>query len=410
MSIIAAGMISLMTLTAGLPQVMWMGEPIDAQSAVSHAMGGTGFMDPSALGFLENPSLMLLADRGLQVELTAGTDFYVEKRTRLVYDSFESSIGESEIAFNKETGFFPGGAAVAICGYDGLPSSLALAAGYRVPSVFSYSYDRILRDAAYVETGREMLDVSGQMNEFDLSLAFMPSDKLALGFTGGYVTGTRDVTWEVDYVDTSIDGTLASRSESMSGVVTRGSLTFRPDRRVYLSASLEYPMSLSVSPESTGDPVEWNTLSDSDYDLDMPMTVRIGSIYIPGNRLRSRVLGEFHWSNQGSLEFQDVSLGLDNSWGMNLGVENKLPGGPTARFGFSYDRSPISAELDRMSFTAGLGFNLGQWDLDLGGSFSPDRWRQTGVTGLPSFVSGDSLTVEETDTRVMVSLSRTFQF
>jgi hypothetical protein len=62
-----------------------------------------------------------------------------------------------------------------------------------------------------------------------------------------------------------------------------------------------------------------------------------------------------------------------------------------------------------MGFSAGLGFSAGDWNLDLGGSFSPDRWLQTEVTGLPSFVTGDSLTVEETDTRVMFSISRAFR-
>ena len=61
-----------------------------------------------------------------------------------------------------------------------------------------------------------------------------------------------------------------------------------------------------------------------------------------------------------------------------------------------------------MNFTAGLGFCIGEWNLDLGASFSPDRWRETEISGLPSFVPGDSLTVEETDTRVMFSISRVF--
>ncbi|OPL19998.1 MAG: hypothetical protein AVO35_00640 [Candidatus Aegiribacteria sp. MLS_C] len=408
MSIIAAGMISLMTLTAGLPDVMWLGEPTGSQSAVSHAMGGSGFTHVSPLGVLENPSLMGLAGDGLLVEFSAGADLLVEKRTRRVYDSFESSIGESEIAFNKEIGFFPAGAAVVLRGQEWLPSSLSLAAGYRVPSTFDYGYGRIVRDASYVKTGEEMLDISGRMNEFDMAVAFSPSEALTFGFAGGYLTGSRDVEWDVSWVDPSQEGTVAMRKESMSCVVTRGSLLFVPYRRVFITAGVDYPLSLSVSPENSGDPVDWNTLSDQDYDLDMPMTVRLGAIYMPGNLLRSRVTGEFNWSSEGSLEFQDISLGLDNSWGVTFGVENSLPGGPTARFGFSYRRSPIAAALDRMTFSTGLGFSAGDWNLDVSGSFSPDRWAQTQVSGLPSFVTGDSLTVEETETRLMFSVSRAF--
>ena len=406
MSIIAAGILSF--LIAGLPEVMWLGNPVGSASAVSCGMGGSGFMDVSALGILVNPSLLGISEDGLQIEFTAGMDFFVEKRTRRVYDQFESSIGESEIAFNKGIDFFPGGVALAIRGSGGLPESLAFAAGWRVPAFYGYSYERTMRNSAYVITGDERLDVSGILNEFTLAVSFIPSDVFSFGLAGGYVTGERDVTWEVTHVDPSLDSTLSHRSESVSGIVTRGSILFSPDDRVFISAGLEYPMPLSISPRTDGDSVTWNVLSETDYDLDMPMTVRLGSTYIPGNSLRSRFIGEFFWSSDGSLEFEGENLGLDNSWGVSAGVENSLPGGTVARFGFGYRRSCISSDLDRMNFTTGLGFCFGEWNLDLGASFSPDRWSQTQITGLPSFVSGDSLTIEETDTKVMLSISRVF--
>ncbi|MEN8209283.1 MAG: hypothetical protein ABFR50_08530 [Candidatus Fermentibacteria bacterium] len=406
MSIITAGILSF--LIAGLPEVMWLGNPAGSASAVSCGMGGSGFMEVSALGILVNPALLGISDHGLQVELAAGMDLFVEKRTRRVYDQFESSIGESEIAFNKGIGFFPGGAALAVRGFRGLPESLAFAAGWRVPAFYGYSYERTLRDAAYVITGDEKLDVSGILSEFTMAVSFSPSDVFSFGLAGGYITGSRDVTWEVTHVDPTLDSTLSNRSESISGMVTRGSILFSPDERVFVSAAFEYPMPLSVSPLSDGDSVTWNVLSDTDYDLDMPMTVRLGSIYIPGNSLRSRFTGEFFWSPDGSLEFEGENLGLKNSWAVNAGVENTLPGGPVARFGFGYRRSRIASSLDRMNFTTGLGFSIGEWNLDLGASFSPDRWRQTEITGLPSFVPGDSLTIEETDTKVMFSISRVF--
>ena len=408
MSIIAAGIVSLLTVTAGLPEVMWMGEPSVSGSAASMGMGQCGFMDDSPLGFLNNPSLLGFSKDGLQVELSAGMDLFSEKRTRLVYDTFESSIGESEVAYNRDLGFFPGGAAVSVRGAGGLPSSLAFAAGWRVPALFEYNYDRILRDAAYVKTGEEMLDVSGMQNSFHAAVAFMPSDVFTFGLAGSYVTGSRNVDWRVSYVDPSLDSVWSRREEDISGLSATGSITYAAHDRVLVSGAVEYPMTLSVSPTMEGDPVSWSTLSNDDYDLDRPMKVRLGSIYVPGNILMSRIRGEFYWSDDGSLEYQDESLGLHNSWGISAGVENDLPGGPTARFGFNYRRSPISSSLDRMGFTAGLGFVMNDWNVDLGASFSPDRWRQTQVTGLPSFVSGDSLHVEETETRLMVSISRAF--
>ena len=408
MNIIAAGIVSLLAITAGLPEVMWLGETGSTGSARALGMGNCGFLEVSALGVLENPALLAIAEEGLQVEIAVGLDYFVEKRTRRVYDIFGSSIGESEYAFNKNLLFIPGGAAVAFRNVAGLPETFSFAAGWRVPRTFGYSYGRTVRDDAYVKTGEESLEISGIKNEFDLAVAFSPSEVFSFGLAGGFITGSRDVTWEVKHVDPLQEGILSQRKETISGIVTRGSILFIPDRRVFISVALEYPMPLSFSPKETGDPVSWNTLSDTDYDLDIPVTVRFGSIYIPGNSLRSKFTGEFYWSPDGSVEFEEENLGLYNSWGVHAGVENTLPGGPVARFGFGYDRSPISSSLDRMSFTAGLGLHISDWNLDLGASFSPDRWKQTEISGLPSFTAGDSLTIGETDTRLMFSISRVF--
>ncbi|GEM_PF-459777 len=409
MSIIAAGVISILAVTAGLPEVMWLGDQDPAASAWSEGMGGCGFLENSALGALGNPAILGLTGDGLRVDAAAGATYVTEKRTRKVYDSFGSSIGESEYAFNTGLSFVPMGAAVSFRNAFGLPKTFSAALGWRIPRSFDYSYDRIVRDNSYVETGREQFSVTGMENELALAIAFTPSEAFTFGIGGGYIMGSRDASWKVNHVDPALLDTLAVRNEDISGMVARGSVLFTPDRRVFIAAGIEYPMPLSFSPEELDDPAAWSAFPDSiDYDLDQPMKVHFGALYVPGNRLMSRFTGEFYWSADGSLEFEEENLGLRNSWGVRAGVENTLPGGPVARFGFGYDRSPIAAALDRMSFSAGMGFSVGEWTLDAGASFSPDRWRQTEITGLPSFAAGDSLTVEETETRLVFSISRVF--
>jgi hypothetical protein len=408
MSIIAAGIVSLLAVTGGLPDVMWQGNQDPASTAWAAGMGNCGFLEASALGALGNPAMLGLADSGLRFDLSGGAVFSSEKRTRLVYDSFGSSIGEAEYAFNTGIQFFPAGAAVSVSEALGFPEVFSAAVGWRVPRTFGYDYGRTVRDNSYVETGEESLEITGMENELAASIAFSPSDALTFGVGGGFVTGSRNVQWKVDWVDPSIADVMAVRKETITGAVVRGALLFAPQGRVTCTVVVEYPMPLSFSPVETGDPITWNTLSDTDYDLDQPMTVTAGARYVPGNRLMSIFAGELYWSGDGSLEFEGESLGLHNAWGFRTGVENTLPGGPIARFGFSFDRSPVSPELDRMTFTAGMGFHAGPWALDAGLGFTPDRWRQTMITGLPSFVSGDSLQVEETSTRLTISLSRTF--
>jgi len=408
MSMIAAGIVSLLAVTGGLPDVMWQGDPDPASTAWAAGMGNCGFLEASALGALANPSMLGLADAGLRVDLSGGAVYASEKRTRRVYDSFGSSIGEAEYAFNTGLRFFPAGAAVSVSRALGFPESFSAAVGWTVPATFGYGYERIVRDNAYVETGRETLEITGMRNELAASVAFSPSDAVTFGMGGGIVTGSRNVEWRTVWVDPTVADVVSVRDETMSGAFFRGAVLVVPQERVFVSAGIEYPTPLSVSPVETGDPVTWSTLSDADYDLDQPLRATVGARYVPGNRLMSVFAGELYWSGDGSLEFEGQSLGLSNAWGLRAGVENTLPGGPVARFGFGYDRSPISSELDRMTFTAGMGFHAGSWALDAAMGFTPDRWRQTMIPGLPSFVSGDSLQVEETSTRVTLSLSRAF--
>lgn len=408
MSIIAAGIVSLLAVTGSLPDVMWQGDSDPASTAWAAGMGHCGFLEASALGALGNPAMLGLADAGLRFDVSGGAAFASEKRTRRVYDSFGSSIGEAEVAFNTGLRFFPAGAALSVSSALGFPEAFSAAVGWRVPGTFGYEYGRIVRDNAYVKIGEESLEITGMQNELAVAIAFTPSEALTFGVGGGFVTGSRNVQWRSDWVDPSIADTLSVRKETLSGIVVRGSLLFVPQERIFLSVGVESPMPLAFSPRETGDPVTWSTLSDTEYDLDQPLTVTAGARYVPGNRLMSIFAGEFYWSGDGSLEFEGESLGLSNGWGFRSGVENTLPGGPVARFGFGYDRSPISPELDRMTFTAGMGFHAGPWALDAALGFTPDRWRQTLVSGLPSFVAGDSLQVEETSTSLTVSLSRTF--
>jgi hypothetical protein len=59
-----------------------------------------------------------------------------------------------------------------------------------------------------------------------------------------------------------------------------------------------------------------------------------------------------------------------------------------------------------MTFTAGMGFRISNWELDFGAGFSPVRWGQTEIPGLISFPPDDSLWVEESETRIIISIGR----
>lgn len=392
MSLIAGGLITIAALTGGLPSACYLGQWQPATTAAALGMGGADYTSVSALGALENPAIMGLGSSpGLRVDGAGLAVIRYEKRLRKVYDQFGSSIGESEEAFNRDLALMPGGIAGWLSG-GGLPENLSLAAGLRAPASFHYSYQRTIRDAAYVETGQESLEMSGSEMEIALSAAFNPSRKVTLGLGGGFLTGTRSTSWEQTWVDPTQPDVETDTDEDLSGLVARGSGLLDLGR-VRLTAGVEAVLSYEIE-------------GDSAMSIDLPPTFRAGALYVPGNRLMTNFSAELYYSTTSDAEIEGESLYDRDSWGMSAGVENHLPGGPVGRFGFRYDSSPIDRALDAMTFTAGLGFETGPWQIDLGGSFTPQRWRQTEVPGLPSFVPGDSLQVEETATRVMLSLSR----
>jgi len=407
MNIIAAGLISLMALTGSLPDVMWQGDA-NTSSAWALGMGNAGFLEVSPIGGLQNPALLALSGGGLGVELSGGVDLAIEKRTLLIYDTFGSSIGESEYSYNQGFQFLPGGAGISYCG-GSLPQAVSIGFGWVIPHTYQYSYNRIIRDDNYVQTGDEKLTITGMENEFAVAFSIAPVEFLSIGLGGGYILGSRDVKWEVTRVAFNDSDTVMQRTLDISGATARASFLFIPSNRVFITGVVEYPIMRSFSPETTGDSVSWNVLSDTtDYDLDLPMVCKLGAVYLPGNNLQSKFVLGLLWSNDGSMEYAEESLNLHNAWGVRVGVENTLPGGPTARFGFSYDRSSIASSLDGMAFTGGMAFRAGDYALDMGISFSPNRWRQTDVSALPSFVAGDSLTVEGSNTKLMFSISKTF--
>lgn len=388
------GLLALAAMTGGLPEDCLLGTPGSPVTARSLAMGRSEFMDPSPLGALANPSAAASAGAGLALCASAGLDMGVEKRTRTVYDSFGSSIGEAEHSFNRRSDLLPGGVAASLSGIDGMPRGLGLAAGWRVQTGFGYEWDREVRNEYYALLGSEALSVSGSAGELCASASFSPFDALSLGLGAGWLSCTREESWRQTWVDESVPDVLETQESDLEIVTLRAAFTARPSRRVAASAGIEAALSAGWS-------------GDSDGPLDLPPLARAGIVWMPGNALRSVFTAELSYRAMSGARFDGADMGLGDSWSASAGVENSLPGGgPECRFGFRYDRSPIARGLDCVSVTAGLGFDLSGWALDAGGLFSPRTWEQVEVGSLPSFTEGDSLSVEETGTVLLLSLSR----
>lgn len=375
-------MIALLALLSGLPEVLWLGGWSPAGSAAAIGMGCGLFMDRTAHGALENPAYACVS--GVRASVSGSMDYSREARTRTVYDSFGGVVGESEQAFNQGVGFSPGGFAAGIGGLN-----WGAAAGARAMGSFSYGYRRVNRDEAYVKVSEESLESRGLLWEFGASMGWSPLPGWTVGAGAGLVTGTRSVQWETLYSDPDAPPVTWEQNDTVKGFVIRGSGEAVVGRaRVAAGVSI---------------PMDWTMENDQGVQTELgdAMEVRLGALYLPGNRLRSLFSAELDWR-------MEDGPGLRNTWGVRAGVENRLPGGPIARFGFDYTTSPLHRALDTVTFTTGMGFVIQEWRFDAGLRLTPSRYRQQQLPGLPGFQEGDSLSIESLSSSLVFGLSRSF--
>lgn len=390
MGITAGGLIILLALSGGLPEVLWLGDQGVSGSAAAAGMGNTVYADGSPLAAVQNPVAASLLPEGFSAGITGALALDIEKRTRRVYDSFGGVVGESEHSFNQNFHPLPGAAAL-----SWKQGNLAVSAGWRAVSTFGYAYSRVMNDGDYVKVAEETLDISGMISDIGLSVAWTQWEMLSFGAGGSFVTGTRSMDHRIDYVDPTAADIENEVETDISGMMARGSALIDLGR-VTFCAGIEQPLS-------------WKCEVDTvEIDLTLPMTVRAGLRYLPGNRLMSLFVADFWWSGTSSVEIDDVDATMRNSWGFGAGVENTLPGNTIGRAGFEYDSSPIAGALDRMKVTTGLGWIIDDLAVDAAISFSPVRWDQYQADGLPSFTSGDSLVVESSRTSFTLGVTRTF--
>jgi hypothetical protein len=390
MGITAGGMIILLALSGGLPEIMWLGEEGLPGSAAALGMGNTVFADASPQASIQNPAMASKLPEGFTAGVTGAVALNIEKRTRRVYDSFGGLVGESEHSFNQNFYPMPGGAVLSL-----RQGSLAVSAGWRTASNFAYDYCRVMNDDNYVKVGEETLDISGILNDFGIAGSWAGSDAFSIGAGGSFITGNRSLIHTIEYVDPTVAEVRNETETDISGLVIRGSALLNLSR-LCVSGGIEQPVS-------------WKSETLSlQTDLALPLIIRAGLRYIPGNRLMSFFAADFWWSGTSSVEINNTDAGLSNSWGFGAGVENTLPGSTVARVGFEYDSSPLAEALSSMKFTTGIGWHVGDLTVDAGLSFSPARWDQYQAPGLPSFVTGDSLVVESSRTVLTLGVAKTF--
>ena len=122
----------------------------------------------------------------------------------------------------------------------------------------------------------------------------------------------------------------------------------------------------------------YSVSADSAYSviIDKPNTYSLSVKYIPDNELKTTLYAQFDltdWSSYAAGYFDSadslVSLfspDYKTSWAIRAGIEHVFFTGVPFRFGFTYEKNPMSNDMNRSTINLGSGWSNEYITLDIG--------------------------------------------
>jgi hypothetical protein len=401
------------------------GTPVGGTSARSLALGSTGVsLHTGSEALFFNPAVLVPEAKYGEIDLTIGATQATEDRLVPLYDSFMSFVDETAVAVNRNVyGNVSGG------GIWRLPAETPMAIGvgvferfdfdydyfeeFRDPDVDSDPRDRLIQEREWIVDGRLWTTSAGYAAEVWNRLQFGG----ALHRWSGDVQ--RDVA--VNDFDTGrhrID-TVKQELEGWGWTVGGwGRVTDRLD----LGASFEGPVTLdgsrtvivtsgavgqSDSIATTGAPAE----------VDYPAVLRLGGTYHPRNVLRTTFTLEVERRFWEQLDVPVIgavgdTVAVRDTWDFRMGLEHVFYNNLPVRFGFRYLENYADPESERSIFSAGIGYRVGGFELDVTGLYHRQTSRQDFLFdpsyGTMFLVPGAQERVEDTVLELMLGASRRF--
>jgi long-subunit fatty acid transport protein len=194
----------------------------------------------------------------------------------------------------------------------------------------------------------------------------------------------------------------------------------RVDQRVDLGVSYEGAFTVDgtreVGRSSGRGGIDSTQTSTSSQKIDYPGTLRFGLVYHPRNRLRTTFAVDLERRFWESLDEPVVgafgdSVDARDTWDFRIGLEHLFYNDLPVRFGFRYLENYADSESERSIYSAGIGYQVGGWGLDLTGLFIRQTSRQGflfNAGALAPLVPGGTEKVEDTVVQAVFGVSRAF--
>jgi hypothetical protein len=375
--------------TAELPSDWSYGQALEVADPRSVAMGGATSVIGSPFGFLANPALGVvgfdrvagpaLPDDKLRpaVGLACRLGLVSEQRTRTVYDNFNNAVGELAIADNFNADALPG--PIAVC----LPGKVVqLGVGLAPRYDYNYVFRQEFRDGFYQLTGRNDLQLSGQVMRTTVALAYDLFDVVGLGASMVYDFGERALRQRDS---TTGDTWLTLASGRPSGLGWSAGLLLHPGRSFRMGVGFE--------------PATRYTLWTGEESSSDPLRVKLGAAYFAAGRIPAELAGQVSY-----VDWHGVDSTLLAVLSIRAGVEHRLLNNVALRYGFGLLPSPRDATVQSGLASVGLGFDTGFAHFDLGASLQRRVFGSAFLSPTPEI----DMRIYQTSGEVVLAISKAF--
>lgn len=401
------------------------GTPVGGQSARSLAAGSTGIsLHTGSEALFFNPAVLIPEAENAEIDLSLQLMQVSEDRLVPLFDSFDSYVDHTIVALNRN--LYAGGAGGVTWRLPG-DVPMAIGAGLFERYNFEYDYFEEFRDPNSQSSPRDQIlqnreiIIDGRLRTLSLGYAAEVWEGIQVGASAHRWMG--DVTSDRRIQDfTNGRRTTDSIQQELEGWGWSAGAWGRIGNRVQLGASFEGPVSLDGNRTvelitGAGSQPDSVTSTGGDAAFDYPGVLRVGATYHPRNELRTTFSIEMErrfWET--ATETPTVSVVGDtvvmrDTWELRLGLEHIFYNDLPVRFGFRYLQSYADAESERSIFSAGVGYRIGGFALDVAGLYH----RQTSRQDFPfdpsylTFQAPESLErVEDAILQLVLGVSRAF--
>jgi len=437
----------LMVFSAGLGQSYFsplIGDQpavADARSlAVGLASWGNG---GSAAALLTNAAL--LGQSASRLALIGGLNAFSvkEKRSFPVQDSYGDFLADNTYVLNQN--WFPD---FQIGVNARLLSKIRLALLVNHANLSDFQYEEEVRGSLYGEYNRDPLvgfnRMTNRYSTYNTSfgLAVNPVQSLWVGAALNMIMADKsEQTYEIQVIEESVyqssDHTISYSTEPEIETVMTGhvGLTFDITKHISISTAYRFPyetvqkggLLYLINDTTEALPVLAidSTYTVSKVTRQMPGELRFGVCLKPVNIIPTQLFFEIvyqDWKNASTkyefksaadlsavpVDFYESSIRYRDVVKFHCGIEHVFFSGVPFRLGFYHDPSPINADMDRNWFTAGTGYRVGNFDLEVSGAFTTCAYQYPDLYIVAAEERVEFDTVRETNLVGMLTLKYDF--